>query len=77
MPTNQGGCMHVQTGISGVEDKPNDHSFAKYLVELKGYTAGWFGKHLNHCPHEPPPGYDCPTCRWFTNGGGSDIEPGA
>ena len=36
------------------------------------------GKHLNVCPptHIPPPGYDCPTCRWFTNGGGSDIEPG-
>eukprot|EP01050_Picozoa_sp_SAG11_P039115 SAG11_NODE_16300_length_551_cov_1.371681_1_plen_95_part_01 len=53
MPTHNGGCMHVQTGIPGLEDKPNEHSFAKYLVGEKGYTAGWFGKHLNHCPREP------------------------
>ena len=76
MPTNAGGCMHVQTGIAGLEDKPNEHSFAKYLVQQRGYTAGWFGKHLNHCPAAPPPGYDCPTCRFFANGGGHDEEPG-
>ena len=68
--------MHVQTGIAGLEDKPNQHSFAKYLVRDRGYTAAWFGKHLNHCPGLPPPGYDCPTCRWFANGGGRDMEPG-
>ena len=76
MPTNSGGCMHVQTGVAGLEDKPNEHSFAKYLVQERGYTAGWFGKHLNHCPSKPPPGYDCQTCRFFANGGGSDEEPG-
>ena len=31
---------------------------------------------MNSCPHLPPPGYDCPTCWWFANGGGSDSEPG-
>mmetsp|Transcript_38219 Transcript_38219/g.126567 ORF Transcript_38219/g.126567 Transcript_38219/m.126567 type:complete len:674 (+) Transcript_38219:1039-3060(+) len=71
-----GGCMHVQTGVAGREDKANAHSFAKHLVREAGYTAGWFGKHLNACPHEPPPGYDCPTCRWFANGGAEDTEPG-
>eukprot|EP00947_MAST-08B_sp_MAST-8B-sp1_P006501 g6501.t1 len=72
--------MHVQTGpavvAAGLEDKPNAHSFASYLVERAGYTAAWFGKHLNVCPHEPPPGFACPTCRWFANGGASDTEPG-
>ena len=24
---------HVQTGVAGLEDKPNEHSFAKYLVK--------------------------------------------
>ena len=76
MPGPSGGCMHVQTGVPGVEDKVNDHSFAKHLVRDGGYTAAWFGKHLNTCPKEPPPGFDCPTCRWFTNGGGQDTEPG-
>ena len=76
MPGPSGGCMHVQTSVPGVDDKPNDHSFAKYLVETRGYVAAWFGKHLNACPHKPPPGYDCPKCRWFTNGGGADGEPG-
>ena len=76
MPTHVGGCMHVQTGIAGQDDRPNDHSFAKYLVETRGYVAAWFGKHLNHCPHTPPLGYGCPGCRWFANGGGADSEPG-
>lgn len=76
MPTPSGGCMHVQTGVPGVEDKPNEHSFAKHLVRELGYTAGWFGKHMNFCPEQPPPGYDCATCRWFTNNGGQDTEPG-
>jgi N-acetylglucosamine-6-sulfatase len=73
-----GGCMHVQTGVAGMEDKPNEHSFAKYLVQERGYTAAWFGKHLNSMNgrHPPPPGYGCKTCHWFTNGGGSDTEPG-
>ena len=81
-----GGCMHVQT-FTGVPplnrsnplslpDKVNPHSFATYLVRDKGYTAAWLGKHVNSCPRFPPPGFDCPTCRWFTNGGGSDTEPG-
>eukprot|EP01043_Picozoa_sp_COSAG02_P122726 COSAG02_NODE_59656_length_273_cov_1.310345_1_plen_63_part_10 len=63
--------MHVQTGVAGMEDKPNEHSFAKYLVQDRGYTAAWFGKHLNSMNgrHPPPPGYNCPTCYWFTNGG--------
>ena len=69
MPTSSGGCMHVNT------TKPNAHSFAKYLVD-RGYTAAWLGKHMNDCPTAPPPGYDCPTCRWFANGGGQDTEPG-
>ena len=70
MPAPAGGCMHVQT------DKPNQHSFATYLVRELGYTAGWLGKHMNWCPREPPPGYNCPTCRWFANGGAQDTEPG-
>mmetsp|Transcript_38935 Transcript_38935/g.121222 ORF Transcript_38935/g.121222 Transcript_38935/m.121222 type:complete len:554 (-) Transcript_38935:109-1770(-) len=69
MPTPEGGCMHVDEG------KVNPVSFAKYLSEV-GYTAGWFGKHMNNCPHEPPPGFGCTTCYWFANGGGIDREPG-
>lgn len=61
--------MHVD------EAKVNPVSFGYYLGEA-GYTLGWFGKHMNSCPHLPPPGYDCPTCWWFANGGGSDGEPG-
>ena len=71
-----GGCMGVQTGVPTLEDKPNEHSFARYLVRDLGYTAGWLGKHMNVCPHDPPPGYDCSTCRWFANGGAQDTEPG-
>ena len=55
MPTEHGGCMHIQTGVKGVEDKPNEHSFAKHLVTQAGYTAAWLGKHMNACPREPPP----------------------
>jgi N-acetylglucosamine-6-sulfatase len=29
---------------------------------------------LNQCPSTPPPGFDCPTCRWFAYGG--DTAPG-
>ena len=79
-----GGCMHVQTfgplpnssNPHNLPDLVNPHSFAKYLVRDRGYTAAWFGKHLNSCPRFPPPGFDCPTCRWFTCNGGSDTEPG-
>ena len=69
MNTTKGGCMHMDT------QKVNPNSFGKYLGS-QGYTMGWFGKHLNACPHEPPPGWDCPTCYWFANGGGADSEPG-
>jgi len=69
MPSPSGGCMHADT------EKVNPHSFAKHLGELN-YTAAWFGKHLNAYPHHPPPGFDCPTCYWFANGGGDDFEPG-
>ena len=44
MPAPGGGCMHVQTGVPHHEDKVNEHSFAKYLVELLGYQAAWVGK---------------------------------
>lgn len=77
MPRREpGGCMGVQTGVPGLEDKVSGHSFAKHLGEV-GYTAAWLGKYLNGgaCPKEPPPGYDCPTCRWFVNNGGEDTEP--
>jgi N-acetylglucosamine-6-sulfatase len=69
-PTPSGGCMHLNT------DKVNPASFATYLNKMAGYSVAWFGKHMNSCPHAPPPGFDCPTCYWFTNGGGNDIEPG-
>ena len=61
-----------------MEDKPNDHSFAKYLVAEKRYTARVAGQACTstNAPTTPPPGNDCPTCRWFANGGGSDTEPG-
>ena len=67
MPSSGGGCMHID------EDKVNPVSFATYLGE-GGYTVGYFGKHLNNCPATPPPGFDCPTCKWFANGG--DTAPG-
>lgn len=64
-----GGCMHVD------ERRVNPVSFGAALGSA-GYTLGWFGKHMNVCPHRPPPGWDCPTCVWFANGGGRDAEPG-
>ena len=36
--------------------------------------VGVTGKHLNACPATPPPGFACPTCRWFAYGG--DTVPG-
>ena len=63
------GCMHVD------EARVYPHSLAARLQAL-GYTSGWFGKSLNQCPERPPPGWDCPTCWWFANGGGNDYEPG-
>eukprot|EP00947_MAST-08B_sp_MAST-8B-sp1_P002915 g2915.t1 len=68
-PTPKGGCMHVDT------DVVNPASFGTYLGKA-GYTLGYFGKHMNQCPHNPPPGWDCPSCYWFANGGGRDGEPG-
>ena len=62
-------CMHVNTS------KVNPYSFGTYLGKLN-YTLGYFGKHMNVAPHAPPPGWDCVTCHWFANGGGSDVEPG-
>jgi len=62
--------MHVDT------NKVNPSSFASYLNQQANYTVGWFGKHMNECPHAPPPGFDCPSCYWFANGGGADREPG-
>jgi hypothetical protein len=57
-----GGCMHVDEG------KVNPVSFAYYL-HAAGYVSAYFGKHLNTCPRAPPPGFDCPGCRWFAYGG--------
>ena len=28
------------------------------------------------CTKEPPPGFDCATCRWFTNNGGLGVIGG-
>eukprot|EP00040_Diaphanoeca_grandis_P025358 m.140397 g.140397 ORF g.140397 m.140397 type:complete len:525 (+) comp30110_c0_seq1:131-1705(+) len=67
--TSSGGCMHVN------ESKVNPVSFMYYLNQA-GYNVGYFGKHMNSCPKEAPPGFDCPDCYWFANGGGSDSEPG-
>ena len=64
-----GGCMHANTSVV------NPNSFGAVLGKA-GYTLGYFGKHMNTCPHAPPPGWDCPTCGWFANGGGNDEEPG-
>ena len=64
---DEGGCMHVD------EEKVNTVSFAYYL-QAAGYTSAYFGKHLNQCPPKPPPGFACPTCRWFAYGG--DTAPG-
>jgi len=68
-PSSQLGCMHVDTG------RVNELSLGAAL-SAAGYTIGWFGKQLNHCPARPPTGFDCPTCWWFANGGGIDSEPG-
>tara|TARA_B110001452_G_scaffold234810_1_gene213318 strand:- start:85 stop:1779 length:1695 start_codon:yes stop_codon:yes gene_type:complete len=66
---SDGGCMHANTSVV------NPNSFGAVLGKA-GYTLGYFGKHMNQCPHEPPSGWDCPTCGWFANGGGADAEPG-
>ena len=67
-PDSSSGCMHID------EEKVNPVSFASYLSEA-GYTSAYFGKHLNNCPSTPPPGYDCPTCRWFAYGGDTAKGP--
>lgn len=67
--TPSGGCMHVD------EAKVNPVSFP-YHLNQNGYNVGYFGKHMNACPSKPPPGFDCPDCYWFANGGGKDGEPG-
>ena len=56
-------------------DKVVDFMYASYL-EKAGYNNGYFGKNLNACPADAPPGFDCEDCYWFANGGGSDSEPG-
>eukprot|EP00939_MAST-03C_sp_MAST-3C-sp1_P001972 g1972.t1 len=66
---SSGGCMHVNTS------KVNTDTFGTRLGDL-GYVLGYFGKHMNQAPHEPPSGWDCENCYWFANGGGSDTEPG-
>lgn len=77
--TPSGGCMHVNTSVV------NPNSFGAHIGQSSdnavgprgtGYTMGWFGKHMNQCPQQAPPGWDCPTCAWFANGGGADAEPG-
>ena len=62
------GCMHVN------ESKVNPYSYAHYLNQGANYSVGYFGKHLNNCPTEPPAGFDCPTCYWFAYNG--DTAPG-
>ena len=60
-----GGCMH--NGCMCVDDdKVNPVSFAVDL-QAAGYEVGMFGKHLNNCPKQMPPGFS----RWFANGGGT------
>ena len=49
MPGPSGGCMHVQTSVPGVDDKPNDHSFAiiinvYFLKEIVEVAAGGLQK---------------------------------
>ena len=61
--------MHVD------DSKVVDDMYATYLNQA-GYNVGYFGKNLNACPKKAPPGFDCPDCYWFANGGGSDSEPG-
>ena len=69
--TTNGGCMHVDT------TKVNSATFGNHIQQA-GYNVGYFGKNLNGqwCPTEAPPGFDCPDCYWFANGGGQDSEPG-
>ena len=67
--TPSGGCMHVD------DSKVVDFMYA-YYIEKAGYNVGYFGKNLNACPTAAPPGFDCPDCYWFANGGGKDSEPG-
>eukprot|EP00755_Sulcionema_specki_P035201 Sspe_Gene.2428::Locus_806_Transcript_1_1_Confidence_1.000_Length_1824::g.2428::m.2428/K01137/GNS; N-acetylglucosamine-6-sulfatase len=58
-------CMHVD------EVLVNNFTMARYMKEQAGYTVGMFGKYLNVCPQEPPPGFDA----WFANGGGTYYSP--
>eukprot|EP00908_Phaeocystis_cordata_P001727 Transcript_11863.p1 GENE.Transcript_11863~~Transcript_11863.p1 ORF type:complete len:547 (-),score=98.35 Transcript_11863:887-2527(-) len=60
--------MHVRT------DLVNENSFGAVLGRA-GYSMGWFGKHMNDAPFEPPAGWGCETCAWFANNGGPDTEP--
>ena len=64
-----GGCMHAD--LARVEP----YSYAAALARAN-YSHGYFGKHVNAAPHEPPAGWDCASCYWFANGGGADAEPG-
>ena len=38
-----------------------------YLFLIYRYVSGMFGKYLNVCPKQAPPGWTS----WFANGGGS------
>merc|ERR1711871_214493 len=57
--------MHVDEGLV------NNFTFARALQEQGGYRVGMFGKYLNNCPSDPPPGFDA----WFANGGGNYFNP--
>ena len=49
----------------------NNFTFFKLLKEKASYQTGLFGKFLNVCPEDPPPGFDA----WYANGGGSYFAP--
>jgi arylsulfatase A-like enzyme len=52
-------CMHVDEGMV------NNRTLAQYLQRQAGYRVGMFGKYLNNCPTEMPPGFSA----WYANGG--------
>ena len=57
-------CMHVDEGLV------NNYTMAKTLHNA-GYKVGMFGKYLNYCPENPPPGFDA----WLANDGGTYFSP--
>lgn len=52
-------CMHVDEGMV------NNRTLAQYLQRQAGYRVGMFGKYLNNCPTQMPPGWNA----WYANGG--------